>query len=456
MSSPQERAVATLAELRATGGVHVALFVERRAADERFLRDGRPPTDGSGQERWTDVGVGVAVTGPHGRGSVAVGLPADESAGPLGRALDAAAERAGAGVPRGLAAALDAAMAPWRAAAHPPPDEPWVTDLLHAADRGARAAGPDVAAVAVSWSAQHRDVLLLDPDRAHVGSVETRYLLTCRAVAQSARGQAVGYRRRGVRDVRPWSDSPAAAAAAGTGAGTSAVERTGAPQVQEEGVTVVIGAGFSGVLAHELVGHPLEADVAGTGTAGVRWRVGDQIGGPELRVVDDPGLPGGWGSHLYDDEGTPATPRELVREGNVVALLGPAGRARRASFAKPPLVRMSNLWLAAGGAKPADMIGDVAHGYHLAALGGGTVAANGTFAIGAVDVRRIERGRLGAPVADGVLTGHVATALHAVRGVGDDPRAGAPASCVKYGQELPVGDGGPTLLLTDVTLEVAR
>lgn len=68
---------------------------------------------------------------------------------------------------------------------------------------------------------------------------------------------------------------------------------------------------------HEAVGHPLEADVLlEHGLSPPRG-----AGCEELTVVDDPTLPGGYGSYSFDDEGVEARRKALVDRGRPVGLL---------------------------------------------------------------------------------------------------------------------------------------
>ena len=94
-------------------------------------------------------------------------------------------------------------------------------------------------------------------------------------------------------------------------------------------VDVVIGSELVGLMMHEGVGHPLEADrVLGreAAQAGESYvKPGDvgrlRIGNRYANVIDDPTIPGSSGYYLYDDEGVPARPKILYREGVVVDLL---------------------------------------------------------------------------------------------------------------------------------------
>ncbi|WJY35812.1 TldD/PmbA family protein [Streptomyces sp. P9-2B-2] len=443
-----------LEEIQASTAIRIDLFIERARGDECFILDDAPAVGESFQQ----TGFSVSVRHSKGTGHAAANSLSRDG---IRHVIETAAGRAAAdGLPTGrLTAALHQAVQPWgpspAARTGQAPGPAWMVEPLRAAHAAARHAPRGcarLASVATSYSGVARDFVRLAPARSHLEGAQQRYLVSCRAIADGAGGAAVGYRKAGVRELDAWA-SGHDIIGIGREAGRAALAKRGAEAVDERNATLVIGAGASGVLAHELLGHPLEGDVVAHGLAGVDWRKGDRIGPAGLNVIDDPGFAGGWGSYAYDDEGAPAHPRQLVRDGVVVALIEGAGRQRRQSFRHLPLCRMSNVRLENGRDDPAALTASVAHGYQVSRLGGGAVREDGTFSLGAVDIRRIRNGVPAEPMADAVVTGEVAAVLMGIQGIGTDFAMGSPASCAKYGQEVPVGDGGPTVLVTGVTLQ---
>ena len=92
---------------------------------------------------------------------------------------------------------------------------------------------------------------------------------------------------------------------------------------------------------HESVGHAVELDrILGweAAFAGTSWLDLAQIGSLEfgselMNITADATLPGALGSFGYDDEGTPAHPVDIVRDGTWVGVLSgrDSRRPRRAA-----------------------------------------------------------------------------------------------------------------------------
>jgi TldD protein len=130
---------------------------------------------------------------------------------------------------------------------------------------------------------------------------------------------------------------------------------------------LILGSEQMALQIHESVGHAVELDrILGweAAFAGTSWLDPAQLGslrfGSELMTITaDATLPGALGSFGFDDEGTPAHPVDIVRNGTWVgvlsgrdsaALLGiPSGGAVRADgFNRMPMVRMTNVGLVPG------------------------------------------------------------------------------------------------------------
>lgn len=236
-----------------------------------------------------------------------------------------------------------------------------------------------------------------------------------------------------------------------------------APKPEGGPHSVVLNRRMAGVFVHEAFGHLSEADFLYEKPR-MRdvMRLGQQIGVPELSVVDDGSLPGLLGSQAFDDEGTPMGKTYLIRDGvlaghlhslETAAKMGeaPTGNARAIRRNVPPLVRMTNTYIDNGSVPVDDLFAGVDNGIYACDMFGGQTELE-MFTFSAAYAYRIENGQKGDLVRDVVLTGNVFETLKAIDGIGDDLEiCQAGGGCGKGGQApLPVTFGSPHVRIRDV------
>ncbi|MBM3565872.1 MAG: metalloprotease TldD, partial [Alphaproteobacteria bacterium] len=230
-------------------------------------------------------------------------------------------------------------------------------------------------------------------------------------------------------------------------------------------MTVVLGAGWPGILLHEAIGHGLEGDFNRKGTSAFAGLMGQRVAAPGVTVIDDGTLPDRRGSITVDDEGTPGGRTVLIEDGILkgylqdrlnARLMGmrPTGNGRRESFAHAPLPRMTNTYMLGGKHKKDEIIASVKRGLYAVTFGGGQVdITSGKFVFSCTEAYLIEDGRIGAPVKGATLIGNGPDVLTKVSMIGDDmeldPGVG---TCGKDGQGVPVGVGQPTLKVDNLTV----
>ena len=228
---------------------------------------------------------------------------------------------------------------------------------------------------------------------------------------------------------------------------------------------VVMGAGWSGVLLHEAVGHGLEGDFNRKGSSAYSVKVGEKVASSLCTIVDDGTLAGRRGSLSVDDEGTPTQCTTLIENGVLkgymqdklnARLMGVAatGNGRRESYAHLPMPRMTNTYMLAGESDPEEIIRSVKKGIYCANLGGGQVdITSGKFVFSTSEAYLIEDGRITAPVKGATLIGNGPEAMSRVSMVGNDLALDSGVgTCGKDGQSVPVGVGQPTLKIDAITV----
>ncbi|MBS7663864.1 metalloprotease TldD [Pseudomonas lalucatii] len=228
---------------------------------------------------------------------------------------------------------------------------------------------------------------------------------------------------------------------------------------------VVMGAGWSGVLLHEAVGHGLEGDFNRKGSSAYSGRMGEKVASSLCTIVDDGTLAERRGSLSMDDEGTPSECTTLIENGVLrgymqdklnARLMGVActGNGRRESYAHLPMPRMTNTYMLAGESDPEEIIRSVKRGIYCANLGGGQVdITSGKFVFSTSEAYLIEDGKITAPVKGATLIGNGPEAMSRVSMVGNDLALDSGVgTCGKDGQSVPVGVGQPTLKIDAITV----
>ncbi len=228
---------------------------------------------------------------------------------------------------------------------------------------------------------------------------------------------------------------------------------------------VVLGAGWSGILWHEAIGHGLEGDFHRRKTSVFTHLMNQRIASPGVTVVDDGTMRDRRGSLTVDDEGTPSQRTVLIEDGKLVGLMqdrlnarlmgaAPTGNGRRQSHAHSPMPRMTNTIMLAGDKDPKEIMASVKRGLYAVNFGGGQVdITNGKFVFSCTEAYLIENGKQGAPVKGATLIGSGSEALLKIGMVGNDLEMDlGVGTCGKDGQGVPVGVGQPTLRLDGLTV----
>ena len=196
--------------------------------------------------------------------------------------------------------------------------------------------------------------------------------------------------------------------------------------------TVILGGILSGMLAHEAVGHTVEADLV----------IGGSVQPTPLPVY-------------VDDEGTAATDAVLIKDGILVGYMNnresaerfnmvPTGNARAYLFSDEPLIRMRNTAVLPGKSKLEDMIASIDDGYYLLDTNNGQADTTGEFMFGVTFGYEIKKGKLGRPLLDTTISGVAFDMLKTVDMLSDEMIWASSGMCGKK-QPMPVGMGGPAV-----------
>ena len=336
---------------------------------------------------------------------------------------------------------------------------------LERVDRETRRVDPRIVQVMASVAMSYEVVLIADGEGTLAADVRPLVRFNVSVIAEQDGRRETGFAGMGgrhslrelVADDRPL--------ALGREAARQALVNLAAVPAPAGAMTVVLGAGWPGILLHEAIGHGLEGDFNRKGTSAFSGRVGERVASPHCTVVDDGTLAARRGSLNIDDEGTPTRCTTLIEDGVLkgylqdklnARLMGTAstGNGRRESFAHMTLPRMTNTYMRPGPHDPQEIIASVEKGIYAVNFGGGQVdITSGKFVFSAAEAYLIEDGRIGAPIKGATLIGNGPDVLTRVSMVGNDlkldPGIG---TCGKEGQSVPVGVGQPTLRVDGLTV----
>jgi len=214
----------------------------------------------------------------------------------------------------------------------------------------------------------------------------------------------------------------------------------------------------TGVLAHEAFGHGVETDMFLKGRARGAYFIGQQVGSPQVTIMDDPTIPGANGSYFFDDEGQPAAPTCIIKEGILqrgltdlysATRLGipRSANGRRESFARKAYARMSNTFFASGRHSTADLLASLDDGVYVRQSSSGMEDPKGWgIQVSAHYAREYKGGQpTGVVYSPIAITGYVPDVLVSVSMAGSDFEL-EPGMCGKGWKEyVYVSDGGPHL-----------
>lgn len=227
---------------------------------------------------------------------------------------------------------------------------------------------------------------------------------------------------------------------------------------------VVMGAGASGILLHEAMGHAFEADFARKGQSIFTGRIGQRVCREGINILDDATIRYNRGALNYDDEGVPGQKTYMVEDGILTSFLHdrisarhfgvtPTGNGRRESFRYAPIPRMRATYMESGTATPSDLIGSVKKGIYVDEFSNGQVQiGEGDFTFYVKSGFLIEEGRLTRPVKDINIIGNGPRALAEMTGVAGDLIVDESAWTCGKSQNVPVSCGIPTVLIESLTV----
>lgn len=265
---------------------------------------------------------------------------------------------------------------------------------------------------------------------------------------------------------------------------------------------VIFSPEAAGVLAHEIFGHPSEADIicqnrrSKTAKVNLKSRIGAQVSDHSTFSIIDSSRPDttlgkkqikyAFGSLVVDDQGCPGKETKIVDKGIQVSVLndrytfneildglkdeivkgmrehGLSGNVRREKYDLPPLVRMTNTYILPDENGPsskeeiATKIPKNKKGVYIKSCSGGWIDINeGIFVINGNLCYLIENGIItDKPIRGVKITGNITKFTGSIKAIGSSKTIGRTFTgyCGKDNQWIPVEGGGPLIYIENAKL----
>lgn len=220
---------------------------------------------------------------------------------------------------------------------------------------------------------------------------------------------------------------------------------------------VILDADLAGILAHEAIGHTVEADLVRNGSIAGDF-LGKLVASPLVSLVDF--------AHSYngnllqtpifiDDEGVIAKDCMIIEKGVLKAFMHnrdsarqfdhiPLGNARAFKYNDEPLIRMRNTAILPGKSTLDEMIASIEKGYYFVKTNNGEADTTGEFMFGVVEGYEIIDGKLGNAIKDTTISGKAFDVLKTISMISNEMKWSTGGMCGKK-QPIPVSMGGPAI-----------
>ncbi len=292
-----------------------------------------------------------------------------------------------------------------------------------------------------SWS--HSQVALAASNGFSGGYALSRHSLGVSVIA----GEGANMQRDYDYSSAVFADDLEAPDAIGQRAGERAVKRLNPRKQKTCRVPVVFEPRTANSFLRHFAGAINGQSVA-RGTSFLRDKLGEEVFGSTINIMDDPLRPRGLRSRPFDGEGLAAAPRRLIEAGRLQTWILDLASARQLKLhstghasrgvSSPPSPSPSNLYLEAGERSPEALIGDIDEGFYVTdMIGMGVNAVTGDYSRGASGFW-ISKGELGEAVSEMTVAGNLK----------DIFRHATPANDLKFRY----GTDTPTLLVEGLTV----
>lgn len=335
---------------------------------------------------------------------------------------------------------------------------------IEEAEKAAREADPAIIKVTVSLADSIRTIKIVTSEGRMLTDTRPMTRISVSVVAERNGNRQIGISSGGGRVGPEYFVSGKTPSEHGREAARQALLLLDAIDAPAGPMELILAPAESGILLHESVGHPLEADFIRKKTSAYTGRIGDRVASELVTVMDDGTNMFDRGSINFDDEGTLPEPTVLIENGILKGYMHDrisaeffgsplTGNGRRQSYKYPPIPRMTVTYLANGTTEPGEIFEGTRKGIYCKSFKGGQVdISNGDFVFVPIEAYLIEEGKVTAPVKNLTLIGNGPDVLTRVTAVGNDFAFSDGRWTCGKGQLVPVGVGLPTVKISEITV----
>lgn len=304
----------------------------------------------------------------------------------------------------------------------------------------------------LSWVSEGRShKIIMNSDGSDVEVRDSRPMLFIRAIA--AEGSKIVPGAKGVGTTGGWEifkNNPPLEMA--DYVSNLAVKLLAAPFPKGGKQTIVMEPGVVGLIAHEAIGHTVEADFVMSGSA-AKGKIGKKVASDRVTLVDSGEQDFGAGWIPVDDAGVEAKKTVIIEKGTMKSYLHsrhsahhfgvePTGSERAFEYDVEPLIRMRNTYLEPGDLSHEEVLEGIDFGYLCVEPGGGQADSTAEFMFQIPEAYEIVDGEVGQPVRDLAVTGNAYDVLMSVDAVGENWKLSMGAGYCGKGQLAKVDGGG--------------
>ncbi len=301
-------------------------------------------------------------------------------------------------------------------------------------------------------------IVSTDGADAHIEDAKAEFVIA--ATAASGDDMVMSYQGAGVTGGWPelfarWTPEELSGRVAKT-----SVDLLDAPYAPGGRATVVLAPDLVGLLAHEAIGHTVEADFILSGSAAA-GKLGEKVGSEHVTLVDSGsvciGAESAGGIVLVDDEGVPAQKTVVIENGVLKSYLHdresaarfgvkPTGNSRAWLYRDVPIIRMRNTYLEPAngdGSTLDELVAGIDDGFLLKGANSGQADATAEFMFGVQEAYEIKNGKLGKLMRGATISGDAFEVLKSVDAVSSDFEWAIGTGHCGKGQPAKVDGGGP-------------